>query len=442
MKNAKSMTFTAVFTVDGRGKEMFGTIEAKVAAVHGEKGWSYRTTGKGRRTAKAPEAEFDILYSDGNASWLDKDAKRLMNKPVASARGKAMDTASNLRSLQGLFQTPPLSKERGSKDLTLRDSEKVGGTDCDVVVAASGSAGGDMVIYLGKQDHLVRQIVSERTTSAGTTKSILEFKDFKLNDTVPASAMEIALPEGFTKEEAHQGPKPAKAPETGKALPTPKAAPTPEGLAEPAATMPIDGAENTAAHPGKPDGGPGAGPAPSPAPAGHSGAFPAFDLKTTDGQAVTNETIRGQPAVVVFMGTWSMSSRKALPEIKGVAERYKDKARVYVAAVRQRDPKDAKKALTDAGVDVPVLAGADKLAEQARAGSYPAVYVIGADGDVLKHPTTAKVEELFAEVRAALDAALGMAPAMPPALPTQEDHKTEAPPDASAEPAAEEQGAK
>ena len=219
--------------------------------------------------------------------------------------------------LGNLFQASPFSKERAAKELTLRDPEKVGEVECDVVVAVTGSAGGDMVFYLGKDDHLPRKIVSERTTSAGTTMSILELKDLKANDKVEASALEIALPEGFTREEAHSSTaKPAKTPEMTKGPTTdlPKGVPVPPGAegahgpSEAPATMPIEGLDageggTTTVLPGTTPGPTGGATPPAPTvPAGDT-AMPAFELKTLEGQAVTNESLRGQPAVIVFMGS-------------------------------------------------------------------------------------------------------------------------------------------
>jgi thiol-disulfide isomerase/thioredoxin len=136
-----------------------------------------------------------------------------------------------------------------------------------------------------------------------------------------------------------------------------------------------------------------------------------FELKTLDGAVVTLETLRGQPAVVVFGGSWSLSTRKALPELKALAERYQGKARVYVAAVRQRDPNALATLAKQAGLDVPVLVSADTVAEQWRVAAFPSLFVLGPEGEYLHKPTTSKIEEMFATARTALDTALNMTPA-------------------------------
>lgn len=452
LKTLKSLSFTVHFSVEGRGKEIMGPVESKVVAVRNDKGWAYRTTGKGKRTPKQDWFEFDIAYANGNASWLDKDVKKLLSKPVASARGKMFDAASNLRSLSELFLATPLTKERAAKDIALRESEKVDGVECDVIVAP-GTPGGDAILYLGKDDHLPRKIVRERGSTAGSTSMVLEFKDLKIDEKIEASAVEIALPEGFTKDEppAARTSKPAQPKPSGPSVATPTediklpiepkfdedgrlipdgpgtAVPLPPG--GPHATPhgpdapPAEGTHDNPTAPTdsatKPT---GTSPTPNtPAPvAEEAHVLPAFDLKTSDGKSITAESLKGQTTVIMFFGTWSLTSKKALPELKAMADRYKDKAKIYAAAVRQRDSKAATKAATDAGVESPVILEADKLADQLKVGAFPAFFVISPDGEILSHPKGATLDALLANVRGALDAAFGMTPAPKPTSPATE----------------------
>ncbi len=446
MKALTSLTFEVTFSVDGNMKEMFGTAKAKIVAKRTDKGWSYRVTGKGKRTAKADDVEFDILYADGNASWLDKDTKKLLVRPAATARGKVLEAASNLRTLGDLFVASPLSKERAAGTMTLRDPEKAGETDCVVAVATvttggASSPAGDAAFWFGKDDHLPRKIVRERASTRGTTSMVLELTEIKKDVSVTAAELEIAMPEGYSKDDqtAAKASTPAAAPpakvvageqDARLGVPTPfkvpdGGEPTLPGVEQPTrvegenAATPSDapqvGKDGVVTMPGVAPGTttktvPGLVPPPA-----DSGPVQAFELKTVDGKTVTQETLRGKPAVVMFFGSWSLSSKKALPDFKALAEQYKDKAGVYAAAVRQRDPKAASKMVADAGLDVPVLVNADALAEQWQVGGYPAVYVLGADGEFLKKPSGGNVADMFTAARAALDAALGLTPPPAPA---------------------------
>lgn len=447
MKAAKSLSFEVNFSIEGNMKEMFGTASAKVIARHTETGWAYRMTGKGKRTAKAEDVEFDIVYADGNATWVDKDAKKMYVRSAASARGKALEAASNLRTLGDLFQASPLSKERVSPSMTLRDAEKVGSVEC-VVAAVTGAPGtmtGDAIFAFGKDDHMPRKITRERSSSKGTTAMVLELSNVKLDEKFTDADFAITLPDGFTKDEQHSSkpatpprlaekpatvvlPKPitdgsvehappAQVPNAESGVPIATPMVSPDGLVTLPGTQPgeIVPAQPSAVQP----------PAPvtpgTPTPTPDTGPMQPFEAKTLDGKTVTLDSIKGQPTVVLFFGSWSLSSKKALPELKELAERYKGKAHIYAAAVRQRDPQAAGKMISDAGLDVPVIIEADKLAEQWSVGAYPALYVLGSDGELLKKPASGGVAQMFTAARTALDNALGMTPAPAPQPEQQPD---------------------
>jgi thiol-disulfide isomerase/thioredoxin len=450
MKTINSLSFEVSFAVDGNGKEMFGTTTAKIIARRTETGWAYRMTGKGKRTAKADDVEFDVLYAEGNASWLDKDAKKLYVRPTATARGKPLEAASNLRTLSDLFVASPLAKERVSPTMTLRDAEKVGSVDCIVaaVTGAPGTMSGDSIFAFGKDDHIPRRITRERSSSKGTTSMVLEFSNLKVDDKFTDADFTLTLPDGFTKDE-QQSPKaasatpPARVPDKAAPIAPPKSItdagevltpPTgpgaetgvpvatpvvgPDGLVTPPGTQPgqIVPAQPSIVNPVPSPNSPA-----SPVPTNDAGPMQAFEAKTLDGKTVTLDSIKGQPTVVLFFGSWSLSSKKALPELKDLATRYKGKANIYAAAVRQRDSQAAGKMVADAGLDVPVIIDADKLADQWHVGAYPALFVLGADGEILKKPETSKLIDMFSAAKAALDNALGMTPEAAPAAETEPD---------------------
>lgn len=430
MKDAKSLTFKVSATVesaDERAKDLFAPTLATVKALRTEKGWAYRVTGTGRRTAKSEEIRFDLAYAEGQVTYLDEAAKKMHTKAVGVAtRGKPFEGLGNLRSLSDLFTPTALAKERAARVITTQSDVKVGETECRVVsvseIQGQSSTAGETRLSIGATDHLLRRIERERPGRNGPTTMTFEFTEVTLNPSLTASDVELSLPEGYTKDApATPTAKPAMPAAEGA---TPKAVPV-EGAGSGGASLEFQPADPTGS-PASPVTMPGttppvvsepgesvtpAAPMPSVEPTPTMEVGPAgFELKTMDGAAVTLETLRGQPAVVVFGGSWSLSTRKALPELKTLAERYQGKARVYVAAVRQRDPKALATLVKEAGLDAPVLVSADTVAEQWRVAAFPSLFVLGPEGEFLLKPTTTKIEEVLRAARASLDTALNMTP--------------------------------
>jgi thiol-disulfide isomerase/thioredoxin len=431
MKDARSISFKVVFSIDSTDsstKDLFGPSSATVKALRTDKGWSYRITGTGRRTAKSEEVSFDLAYADGRVTYLDEAAKKMLNKPVASARGSKMfEAASNLRTLSDLFTPTPLAKERAASSLLKDEDAKVGETECHVVVVSGiqgpANSTGETRLSFGATDNLLRKIARERPIKKASTAMVLEFSEVVLSPSITAEDVELKLPEGYTKDAppaaAAKPQMPAEAAEG-----TPKAVPIEQGsgpVSAPSSTLSIEPAGvSSTVLPGTtppmitPE--PGTAPTPAPTPnvpeaSPNTDLGPApFELRTLDGASVTLDTLRGQPAVVMFAGSWSLSTRKALPELQALEERYKGKARVYLAAVRQRDPKALAALVKEAGVEAPILVAADALAEQWRVAAFPALFIVGPEGEFLKKPTSSKIDVLFPEARAALDTALNMTP--------------------------------
>lgn len=435
IKDAKSLRFKTSFAVEGLGKDMMGTCSATVVALHENNAWSFRLTGKGRYVQKVPETDFDLVYTAGNLEWLDTDAKKLMIKPVSQAKSKLLQASSSLKNVTEMFGPNPFAGQNKSVKLHMGAEEKAGGVDCEVVVGEAADGSSAQKVFLGKEDHIPRRYVLERKTQTrGDMTITTELTDMQVGTAVSASEVHLALPEGYTKEQAPAAVKP-----TLTARPTPIVKPdsgnpkpntgTDEAIelanrdpmpvtpneGGPAVALPVQPADGTApTAQTSPTPAPPATKPPTPAPVEIT-SLPEFELKDAKGAKVTAASLHGSPSVILFWGTWSLSSKKALPELATLADLYKDKAKVYSIAVRQKDPQSAIKLLTEGGYAFPLLLEGDTLADALHVGSYPALYVFGRDGELLKGPSGHGVTESFAEARAALDSALGLAPTSKPA---------------------------
>lgn len=442
IKKGTTVRFTAAFSVEGYAKDMIGGVEAKVVAKREGSAWDFRLTGKGRRTPKNPEQEFDIVYSGANAQWLDHDAKKLMNKPASQARGKSLDTAgvTNLRAVNDLFGNRPFAKEMEARKISMKEAETIGGVECDVLHFETGSASGDMTLWIGKSDHWPRKITRENRSSERRSSMVLEFRDVVVGQAVTEGEMKIALPEGYTKEEtaATKPVTPAASPGAPTAVPvakpvTPAIAITPADQGVPSTPIVMDdgrvvmpgttvpppvnpgspvlidpSAEQTPAEPEQAE--ERAAPARS-VETTHAEihALPEFELRDAKGNTVTAASLRGSHVVLVFGGSWSMSTRKLAPELQAMCERYAGKAKFIAVAVRQKAADEVAR-LFESSPGVTLLLGGDKLAEELRIAAFPGVIVVKPDGEFLRRATTTRASDLVTEIKDALDTALGMTP--------------------------------
>jgi thiol-disulfide isomerase/thioredoxin len=444
LKKAKSMSFTAKFYMEGDGASMMGTSEAKVIALREGNAWSHRMTGKGKRTSKSTESRFDIASMGAISEWLDHDAKKLH---VRSSRpsGKAVEAAGNLRDVSTLLGPAPFTKELASKTIESRSDETIDGIECETVFASAGPGGMDFLISLGKQDHLPRRLLRERTSTRGESKMIVDLSGLVLNDPVKLEDIHIALPEGFTKEDVSSPamPSPASPPKPASSAAVPvnpdgtlPAPGTPPGDTETVITPSPDGSPAIIAPPSRGESGDDAAhpvtlpgndapmvqapalEAPTQIPtAAEVNVLPEFDLTTTNEEHVTNVTIRGKYAVLMFWGSWSLTSKKALPEFQSLAQDYKDNLNFYAIATRQKTRTAPADAAKDAEFVLPVILQGDRLADALHVSTFPAFYVISPEGDILYRSSAYKGVETLTRVRETLDKSLGLPPSPSPARP-------------------------
>jgi len=65
-----------------------------------------------------------------------------------------------------------------------------------------------------------------------------------------------------------------------------------------------------------------------------------FSLRTTDGQTITSESLRGEPVVLAFGASWLPLSKSQLQGVRKLADEYSDRGLVvYWVSTESEDPK-------------------------------------------------------------------------------------------------------
>ena len=113
----------------------------------------------------------------------------------------------------------------------------------------------------------------------------------------------------------------------------------------------------------------------------HSGAAPAFALRSVDGHAVSLAEFRGQPLVVNFYGAWCEQCTRQLPLLVELRQRHPGLP--VVGILFRESPEAGDKAAQDAGADWPILVDPDgKVAQAYGVDGAPATFFIRADGTI------------------------------------------------------------
>jgi hypothetical protein len=357
------------------------SVSGTVMALRVGSTWRVRATGRGKLgRGTGGEQDIDAVFRGPEVEFLDHTARKLVRKPMTSARTDIVQLAAKLRS-EEIFGQPPLSREMRGRSITAGDAAEVGGVMCDVVVVSAGARGSKQRVYIGQTDHIPRKFerVIESTHASGTYA--VELTDLKLDEDIREDALTVTLPEGYAAEEPPKAAvpmppvtKPTETPATsdGTVEPPPsEGVVTPEGVTAPPIVTPVATA-------------PSAEPTPTPEPAGPE-MLPKFEVTTTDGTKITDESLHGSPALLYFWGSWSLAARKADPEVQALAVRFKERGlKVVSLAVRERDPQNAVRILKESGSTYPLVPSGDELASKLSIAAYPTFVLVNASGEIVR----------------------------------------------------------
>jgi|GEM_PF-2924238 len=407
----KSLTMKANTGSTGGGvfERMAQKIEGKVIASRSSTDsseWVVRATGSGTPRPTEAAVEFDCIWTEGQAQWIDHKDKKVITRTLGGARGVAYQLPMQINP-SGLFAKEPFAAQLGFKEIKMEKPADAGGTPCDVVLVSVDGRRDRTRWYFAKSDHLPRKVEKVIDSPMGSGSSYVEFGDIQIDKEVPPVALQMVTPEGYTSDEntapatkaerrAAEGNMPKVVGGTPAASPEGQsAAPTGEPVATPVGASPSSGEPETPA---------AAVPA---APAAPTNLAPAFQLTDLEGKSVSLESLKDRVVVLNFWGTWSPKAKAAHAELQALADKYKDKnVTVLAAAVREKGKDAITQHMTSHNYTFKALLDADKIAKTYKVATFPTTIVIRPGGVLGQTFTGFTKDETFKSIAAEVDSAL------------------------------------
>jgi peroxiredoxin/outer membrane lipoprotein-sorting protein len=244
---------------------------------------------------------------------------------------------------------------RSKGELAYDGIETVGGVSCHVITVSypDGELFSESTdrYFIGQTDHLLRRVESSTVFNTKRRTWSFTLRDLTINASIPASRFVLDIPDGYDVTDRR----------------TPTKRPDPLGPGTPA---------------------------------------PAWTLPDSTGAPVSLRDFRGQHVVLDFWGTWCPPCLQAMPHIQDLHERFASDA-VAVVAVSAREPEwaDPVQFVRRRGFTYTVLLDGTSVAEEYRVSAFPAMFVIGPDGAVLRHWEGYNAQ-IIEEVKAFLEMAL------------------------------------
>ena len=121
-----------------------------------------------------------------------------------------------------------------------------------------------------------------------------------------------------------------------------------------------------------------------------------FSLRTTDGQTITSDSLRGEVVVLAFGASWLPLSRTQLQGVKKLADEYSDRGVVvYWVSTESENPKSKNYATDEQlstfakkyGLDVTVLRDPDgTVSKKLGADELPSIVILDKQGSPVGEP--------------------------------------------------------
>ncbi len=392
---AKSLSFRSKVTYSGLLEGKSPATESTVRMtrpLENPAAWLIRATGSGKRKPTDTAIEFDMLWGPQS---IYPPAKKLFERPAGQGRGLAVQMAAGSVPTQ-ITERIPFSKENVAESMTLDSAEPVGGVPCELLTIRPKGKHSSIKLWIGVDDHLLRKVERVSESSSYGSSTIIELTDLKIDEGITPESLAITLPDGFERDSAVV-PTPKPTPSTSEVQRpvvgpdgTPHSRPGGSSIVAPGTTPAPGVSPSTQSHAD-----PEANPTPS-NPASTIGdpqpatpglpPLPAFSAMASDGTRLTNESIRGQPSVLFFFGSWSLASRAAAPVLSKAIEDVKSatplaNVRVFAFAVRERS-KDPAADFVGSSHPAAVVTRGDEAATALGVRVYPTFLVVNADGKI------------------------------------------------------------
>jgi len=315
------------------------------------------------------QSPIDAAFHAGTIEWLDRTAKKLMERPTLdpAVRNKTTQGSKELRHDE--FLKPlPIVHALDKATAQMGASETVDGVECDAVTITRQPNRTERW-YIATTDRIPRRIVT--VMPGGNGEIILELAGVTVesSDTpsLTPAMMRLALPEGFAEDRRTAPPPPPR----NTSMANPVANPNPNASQGEVTSKPTPPA------PPKP---------PEPIVA------PDFDLVVGRGiEGVATGThvrladLKGSVIVLDFFGTWTLAAPQWHAEFKSLAADNSTKGVKFLTLnVREKSGDAAIAYMEREKVGAPLLMNADAVAKAYGVRVYPATVVIGKDGKIVE----------------------------------------------------------
>jgi hypothetical protein len=358
-------------------------------------GWRLRMTGTSTPVAgQVPPQEFDVAWVLVTVEWLDHENRRLVEKNYQEARRARIMSLVNPARLDDMTSHNPFQKELAGEHI-LEGVADLNGETCDVVLVLSNQGRTRTRWWFARSDGLPRKRELLLESSAGTSSSIIEFSEMRVDVSPPSAAamasLRVPLPEGYTEDRP------------------PPVAHNPNGMDGIGLGATPDPGKQPVLDEKNGEGTPAEVPSvpPTPVEPPRPALAPDFDLRTPEGERITRDSLRGRVVIFEFAGSWAVNLRSSRPELGNLLARYRDRpVRAFSLAVRERSVENALEGFRGAPEGLTLLLDADATAVAFGAGIYPAYGAMGPEGEIIFAPRAYVPGTTIEELAQAVDAAL------------------------------------
>lgn len=379
---AEVNSFRATLKVDGT-QVFSGTTDEGSASILALRSpdepqkWLVRITGPITPERGTRPIDIDATFNGVRMKWLDHDDRSVGARELPMRMLEPWFAVPDRLRAKLWISPNPFASERASERLTLEARETVDGVECEVLRAQMAGGTSYYRLFLGVADHLPRRAVRGFDSRGGSLPMVgTEVVDYtSLTTDVDLSPDDFVLkhPEGYRIEQF---------PDEARAMMPPISPDAAAAIAASRSEGGLDGEGQGALQFNVPIP-PGAIP---PNAATRSGDLaPDFDLNDLQGQVVRLSSLRGQPVVLLFWGSWNPWATKLARELRAIHDENPD-LKILVLAVRERSPDKMRQSFGNLGLTATLLGSADDAAARYDVAAVPTLVLVDADGRIrLRH---------------------------------------------------------